>query len=145
MYCVKCGAELLDGAKICYKCGTTQSTSTKYCQHCGRLIDEDCVVCPKCGKQVGQLKAEQPQIVINNSNNNQNQNINTNVGFYGGRPKNKVVALVLCIFFGYLGVHKFYEEKPGMGVLYLFTLGLFGIGWIVDFIVLLGKPDIYYV
>lgn len=144
MFCVKCGAELIDGAKICYKCGASQSVNTKYCQHCGSLIDEDCVVCPKCGKQVGQLKAEQPQIVINNSNNNENINQNMNAGWYA-RPKNKVVALLLCIFLGYLGAHKFYEEKPGMGVLYFFTLGLFGIGWLIDIIALATKPYIYYV
>lgn len=62
-----------------------------------------------------------------------------------GRPKNKVVALVLCIFLGYFGAHKFYENKPGMGVLYIFTAGLFGIGWIIDIIILLTRPYIYYV
>lgn len=54
-------------------------------------------------------------------------------------PKGKgkianVPALVLCILFGYFGAHKFYEKKIGMGILYFFTLGLFGIGWIVDIV-----------
>ncbi len=31
-----------------------------------------------------------------------------------------------------------------MGILYLFTMGLFGIGWLVDLIVLLTKPTYYY-
>ncbi len=39
---------------------------------------------------------------------------------------------MVCMLFGYLGVHKFMEKKIGMGFLYLFTLGLFGVGWIVD-------------
>lgn len=52
---------------------------------------------------------------------------------------------VLCLLLGYFGAHKFYEGKVGMGVLYLFTLGLFGIGWFVDLIVLLTKPNPYYV
>lgn len=39
---------------------------------------------------------------------------------------------VICLLLGYLGVHKFRERNVGMGVLYLFTFGLFGIGWIVD-------------
>lgn len=43
----------------------------------------------------------------------------------------------ICLFLGYLGVHKFIEKKTGMGVLYLCTLGLFGIGWIVDTIIYL--------
>lgn len=52
-------------------------------------------------------------------------------------PKGKIAnvpELVLCILLGYFGAHKFYEKKIGMGVLYFFTLGLFGIGWIVDIV-----------
>lgn len=39
---------------------------------------------------------------------------------------------VICLLFGWLGVHKFREKKIGVGILYLFTVGLFGIGWIID-------------
>lgn len=49
-------------------------------------------------------------------------------------PKNKGVALVLCILFGYFGAHKFYVGKSGIGVLYVFTIGLWGIGWIWDIV-----------
>lgn len=61
----------------------------------------------------------------------------------GTRPKNKWVSLLLCLFtvFG----HKFYEGRVGMGVLYLFTVGLFGIGWLIDIFTLLAKPNPYYV
>lgn len=52
-------------------------------------------------------------------------------------PKSKIAALLLCIFFGYFGAHKFYVGKTGMGILYLLTFGLFGIGWIVDIILIL--------
>lgn len=48
--------------------------------------------------------------------------------------KNKIVALLLCIFLGEIGVHYFYVGRIGMGLLYFFTGGLFGIGWIVDII-----------
>ena len=57
----------------------------------------------------------------------------------------KWVAFVLCFFLGYLGVHKFYEGKIGMGRLYLFTGGLFGFGWFIDTIIILCKSDPYYV
>lgn len=50
------------------------------------------------------------------------------VKIMNGTWKNKWVSLFLCTFLGWLGAHKFYEEKPGIGLLYLFTLGLFGIG-----------------
>lgn len=116
----------------------------KYCKFCGEIIDKECVICPKCGKQIEEIKAEQPNIVINNANTNVNRNINHNSG-RPGRPKNKWVAFLLCLFLGPLGVHKFYEGKIGMGILYLFTLGLCGIGWVIDLISLLFKPNPYYV
>lgn len=47
--------------------------------------------------------------------------------------KNKWVVLLLCLFFGVFGVHRFYEKKIGTGILYLLTLGFFGIGVLVDF------------
>ena len=60
-----------------------------------------------------------------------------------GKPKNKWVALLLCIFTG-CG-HKFYEGKIGMGFLYLFTGALLGIGWIIDIIKIAKQPETYYV
>ena len=120
----------------------------KFCSHCGTKILEAAVVCPHCGCQVKEVKqAEQPSIVINNANTNSNVNTNTNMNaaMFGVRAKNKWVAFLLCLFLGYLGAHKFYEGKGGMGILYLFTFGLFGIGWFIDCIVLLLKPNPYYV
>lgn len=122
---------------------------TKFCKHCGGKIPEAAVVCTLCGCQVEEVKhAEQPNIVINNSNNNANTNTNINAniaGAFGVRAKNKWVAFFLCLFLGYFGAHKFYEGKAGAGLLYLFTFGLFGIGWFIDCIVLLCKPNPYYV
>ena len=40
--------------------------------------------------------------------------------------------LILTILLGWLGVHKFIEKEYGIGVIYLLTFGLFGIGWIFD-------------
>lgn len=119
---------------------------TKFCAHCGGKIDEKAVVCPLCGCQVEQIVQQNPNIIINNSNTNSNVNTQTTVA--AGvplPPRNKWVALLLCFFLGVLGVHKFYEGKAGMGVLYLFTGGLCGVGVLVDFITLLFKPNPYYV
>jgi len=34
--------------------------------------------------------------------------------------------------FGFMGAHRFYFGKPLTGTLWFFTLGLLGIGWIID-------------
>ena len=120
--------------------------NTKFCKHCGARIASAAVVCPHCGCQVEEVRHnEQPNIVINNANSNTNTNMNVNAAMLGIRVKNKWVAFFLCLFLGYIGVHKFYEGRVGAGILYLFTGGLFGIGWFIDCIVLLCKPNPYYI
>lgn len=54
-----------------------------------------------------------------------------------------MIAMLLCVFFGYLGAHYFYVGRWGMGLLYLCTGGLCGIGWLADiFRILIGTfPD----
>lgn len=116
----------------------------KYCKHCGELIDKDCIICPKCGKQVEELKSSSENIVINN-NNTASANATVVTQVIGGKPKDKWVAFFLCLFLGFLGVHKFYEGKIGMGILYLCTGGLCCIGVIIDLITLILKPNPYYV
>lgn len=46
--------------------------------------------------------------------------------------KSLLDAYLLCIPLGFLGLHHFYLKRYGFGVLYFFTGGLLGIGWIVD-------------
>ena len=57
--------------------------------------------------------------------------------------KSKSTAYILWFFLGFLGVHKFYLNKVGMGVLYFFTFGIFGIGWFIDLFTLGSQVDTY--
>ncbi len=51
-------------------------------------------------------------------------------------PYSKPIALLLCIFFGLFGLHHFYVGKYFMGIIYIFTAGLFGIGWLIDIVMI---------
>lgn len=44
----------------------------------------------------------------------------------------KLVGYLLWIF-GFTGSHRFYYGKPITGTIWFFTLGLLGIGWLIDF------------
>ena len=50
--------------------------------------------------------------------------------------KDIVVAYLLWFFVGILGVHRFYLGHVGIGILYLFTFGGLGFGWIIDAIIM---------
>ena len=134
----------------------------KYCKFCGSKVHVDAVICTACGRQIEELKhaepapaqntqTTQPSIVITNNNESSAQNASAYSPYppygvpYGLRPKDKVVALLLCFFLGWLGAHRFYEGKIVTGIIWFFTMGLLGVGVLVDFIILLFKPNPYYV
>ena len=123
----------------------TAQVETKFCKECGQKIAKKAVICPHCGCQVESIANENAapaQIVINNTNQNSNQN---NMGGVAANAKNKWVALLLLLFLGGWGAHKFYEGRVGMGIIYIFTAGIFGFGLFIDFFALLFKPTTYYV
>jgi len=47
--------------------------------------------------------------------------------------KSQTTALLLCLFLGGIGAHRFYTGKFGTAVLQMFTLGGFGIWSLIDF------------
>ena len=54
----------------------------------------------------------------------------------GNEMKSKVVALIVSIFLGELGIDRFYLGYIGTGILKLITCGGFGIWWLIDLIMI---------
>jgi TM2 domain-containing membrane protein YozV len=49
----------------------------------------------------------------------------------------KIIGYLLWLF-GFLGAHRFYYGKPVTGTIWFFTLGLLGIGWLIDLFLIPG-------
>lgn len=158
--CPACGGN--EFAKKCANCGNVFDTGA-FCPMCGVKVGAKPKKCPKCGKEYFSAACPDCGYVPGSSGRNDSSASDSpfrtvpptqsytvrNTEAYrpvpSGKQCSKWVAFFLCLIVGYLGVHKFYEGKNGLGILYLFTMGLFGIGMIIDLLVILGKPDPYYV
>ncbi len=75
----------------------------KFCSECGSIIKAKAEICPKCG--VRQMPPPQVQ--------------SSPIGKVSAEGKNKLVAGLLALFLGGLGIHKFYLGKGIQGLLYL--------------------------
>lgn len=88
-------------------------TGPRLCGYCHHELDPGSNICPHCGID----QADVPGV--------------------NGANKNTITELFLCIFLGIFGAHRFYVRKYGTAVLYLFTGGLFGIGWVIDIVLII--------
>ncbi len=127
------------------------------CPNCGAEIRHDDRYCRYCG---GSLAVQQPQPAAPQP---QQQPVTVNVNQLPPQvvevhhyhevvrtvqaakervsQKSRLVSLILCLLFGWLGVHKFYEGNIFLGLVYLFTFGFAGFGVFVDLLrLLLGHP-----
>lgn len=89
-----------------------------FCGSCGSKIDDNIIKCPTCGT----VTAAAQQAA-----GGQDGPVST---------KGFVPALLLCLFLGVLGVHRFYVGKIFSGILMLLTLGGLGIWQLIDLILI---------
>ncbi|MBR3964570.1 MAG: TM2 domain-containing protein [Clostridia bacterium] len=84
------------------------------CPKCGAPVAPNATKCEYCGSPLQQAPAAQPQnmqgqpqvIVVNNGIDTSTWPI-----------KNKLIAILLAIFLGGIGIHEFYLGRPGKGIL----------------------------
>ena len=112
MYCRNCGNEVSEKAIMCVACGTPPNAGNKFCSNCKAETSPGANICMKCG--VG-LKGQ----------NNRNS-----------EEKDWLTTLLLCIFLGGLGVHRFYTKHTGIGIAQILTLGGCGIWTLIDLIMI---------
>lgn len=92
------------------------------CPQCGAPIDPGATECKFCGEKFAvqqasqQVQQPQPQVVIQQAAPQQVYMTAVNPAW---PIKNKMVAGLLGIFLGGIGIHKFYLGKVGMGILYI--------------------------
>lgn len=170
--CNFCNTELKDEDSVCPSCGGrefkfkcrrcgTAFVNANFCPQCGLGVNEKSRICPNCGKEyysracpdcgyikqnkdtdtapgqkTGSYTTYNQNTVVNNYSNSETYNA------ADGRC-DKYVSLILWFFLGIFGAHKFYERKIGIGIIYILTCGMFGIGWIFDFFALIVKPRYY--
>lgn len=113
MFCSNCGTSLPPNTPTCSNCGVPAGEGNHFCKSCGNQTNGYDLFCSKCGSHLG--------VQQNQSNNNQNyqappyaaQGNYNNQGYpppppFVSQQKSRMVAGLLAIFLGTLGVHNFY-------------------------------------
>lgn len=125
MFCRNCGFKLNDDEKVCSNCNTPVGYGQNHCYNCGRYISQHSSFCAYCGTN---LKSGDNNNYANggfNQYNNQgsNPNYDSNTYYDGGyqynqthKRKSKMIAGILAILLGNLGIHNFYLGKNNIAI-----------------------------
>lgn len=135
--------------KSCPFCGEQIRAEAKKCKHCGETVDVSMRAVEDMQRQNRQQQG--PMVFMNAGGGASSASAAASAAGVGGSTgnfpiKSKGVAYFFLIggsFFGVCGLHRFYIGKVGTGILWLLTLGLLGIGQIIDLFTLGTQVDVY--
>lgn len=85
----------------------------------------------------GKVWTDETRPMMKTNQKRENQMSNYNDGSVS--DKSWLAALLLCLFLGGFGIHRFFVGKIGTGILQLVTFGGLGIWWLIDFIMIITK------
>ncbi len=91
-----------------------------YCTNCGTQLDTNAVFCYNCGYKVGRQPEGQPDF---------RQQVSHNYNNIMSKPKSRVIAGILAILLGSMGIHQFYLGYTKKGLTHLLMF-VFFLGWI---------------
>lgn len=118
------------GNHVCPVCGAPVSVDAIACSYCKSIVKSD--------EEIRRIKAAEA------AEERRQEALRRKAGITYEVEKSKWVTFFLCLFFGWFGAHKFYQGKIGMGIIYIFTVGLFMFGWFYDIVKSLFLPGPTY-
>lgn len=109
---------------FCSNCGTKNNEEAKFCRNCGANLQME-------GADLNSAENEGERQNVEGSNQQFMQRQS-----FSEPPKDWLTTLLLSIFLGSLGVHRFYTGHIAIGIVQILTLGGCGIWSLIDIIMI---------
>ena len=108
------------------------------CEYCGSLIPDDSYICSGCGAKSAPPE-KKPEVTEEKENEQpvfvqevKRMGRSVSKTLSDKNVTNALILFLVTFFLGAFGIHRFIQKKTFTGILWLFTFGLFTIGYGID-------------